>query len=246
MISSGATLLSLCVSLISVSKGDKVFEQPEDKTIFIKGQDIAVITERADLILEINLSKVRSDYFEVCEYSDVLQNASISGLVTNRFLDICLDYETRWYRTRDLFGLAPTDQDRLDTRGVFSTVTSFLLGGVSAAIWGDDHSTEAIDALKEDANMLHQAILSEDTKVAMNADHIEEIVRVMIRMAHAMGLEVICEGVETREQLDFLKSHNCDHAQGYYFSKPRTVAEITDVVLGIRNGTIDLMAGDAG
>jgi EAL domain-containing protein (putative c-di-GMP-specific phosphodiesterase class I) len=78
------------------------------------------------------------------------------------------------------------------------------------------------------------------------SDHDEEIVRVMIRMAHAMGLEVICEGVETREQLEFLKSHDCDHAQGYYFSKPRTVAEITDVVLGIRNGSIDLMAGDAG
>ena len=78
------------------------------------------------------------------------------------------------------------------------------------------------------------------------SEHYEEIVRVMIRMAHAMGLEVICEGVETRAQLEFLRTHECDHAQGYYFSKPRTVAEITDVVLGIRNGTIDLMAGEAG
>ncbi len=74
----------------------------------------------------------------------------------------------------------------------------------------------------------------------------EEIVRVMIRMAHAMGLEVICEGVETRAQLEFLQTHDCDHAQGYYFCKPRSVSEITDVVLGIRNGSIDLMAGDAG
>lgn len=78
------------------------------------------------------------------------------------------------------------------------------------------------------------------------AEHDEEIVRVMIRMAHAMGLEVICEGVETPEQLAFLQAHQCDYAQGYYFCKPRSVTEITDVVLGIRNGNIDLMAGDAG
>lgn len=44
------------------------------------------------------------------------------------------------------------------------------------------------------------------------SEHDEEIVRVMIRMAHAMGLEVICEGVETREQLDFLRDQDCDHA----------------------------------
>jgi diguanylate cyclase (GGDEF)-like protein/PAS domain S-box-containing protein len=74
----------------------------------------------------------------------------------------------------------------------------------------------------------------------------EEIVRVMIRMAHAMGLEVICEGVETRAQLDFLRDHDCDLAQGYYFCKPRSVTEITDVMLGIRNGTINLMEGEAG
>jgi diguanylate cyclase (GGDEF)-like protein/PAS domain S-box-containing protein len=78
------------------------------------------------------------------------------------------------------------------------------------------------------------------------AEHDEEIVRVMIRMAHAMGLEVICEGVETAEQLAFLQTHECDYAQGYYFCKPRSVTEITDVVLGIRNGSLDLMAGDAG
>lgn len=78
------------------------------------------------------------------------------------------------------------------------------------------------------------------------SEHDEEIVRVMIRMAHAMGLEVICEGVETREQLEFLRTHNCDLAQGYYFCKPRSVTEITAVMLGIRNGSIDLMAGEAG
>lgn len=74
----------------------------------------------------------------------------------------------------------------------------------------------------------------------------EEMVRVMIRMAHAMGLKVICEGVETKEQLDFLRKHDCDLVQGYYLSKPRSVKDITDLFIRERNGTINIIAGEAG
>jgi EAL domain-containing protein (putative c-di-GMP-specific phosphodiesterase class I) len=46
------------------------------------------------------------------------------------------------------------------------------------------------------------------------------IVRAIIDMAHTLGLKVIAEGVETRQQLDFLLERDCDEIQGYYFSKP--------------------------
>ena len=42
----------------------------------------------------------------------------------------------------------------------------------------------------------------------------------IISMAHRVGLMVVAEGVETEEQLDFLKKHHCDYAQGYYISMP--------------------------
>ncbi len=74
----------------------------------------------------------------------------------------------------------------------------------------------------------------------------EEIVRVMIRMAHAMGLRVICEGVETAEHLAFLREHDCDFCQGYYFSKPRTAESLTELLIGERDNTIDIMSGAAG
>ncbi len=46
------------------------------------------------------------------------------------------------------------------------------------------------------------------------------ITQAIIAMAHSLRLTVIAEGVETREQLNFLRSHGCDEMQGYYYSKP--------------------------
>jgi diguanylate cyclase (GGDEF)-like protein/PAS domain S-box-containing protein len=47
-----------------------------------------------------------------------------------------------------------------------------------------------------------------------------EIVKATIALAHALGMEIIAEGVETSEQLALLKELNCDAAQGYYYSRP--------------------------
>jgi len=46
------------------------------------------------------------------------------------------------------------------------------------------------------------------------------IVSAIISMAHNMGLKVVAEGVETAEQLEFLRERDCDAMQGYYFSAP--------------------------
>jgi EAL domain-containing protein (putative c-di-GMP-specific phosphodiesterase class I) len=47
------------------------------------------------------------------------------------------------------------------------------------------------------------------------------LVKAMIDLSHALGIEVIAEGVETAGQLERLREMGCDLAQGYYFSRPQ-------------------------
>jgi len=51
------------------------------------------------------------------------------------------------------------------------------------------------------------------------------IVKAIIQLGHNLQLSVIAEGVETVEQLEFLRNYDCDEAQGYLISKPVPAAE---------------------
>jgi diguanylate cyclase (GGDEF)-like protein/PAS domain S-box-containing protein len=60
------------------------------------------------------------------------------------------------------------------------------------------------------------------------------IVRAALGLARELGLGVIAEGVETKEQLELLRSWGCREAQGFYFSKPRPPQEITELRVGLQ------------
>ncbi|HXA43577.1 MAG TPA: EAL domain-containing protein [Candidatus Solibacter sp.] len=62
------------------------------------------------------------------------------------------------------------------------------------------------------------------------------IVAAVMGMAHALGLSVVAEGVETERQLSALRSLGCDEAQGYYFSRPVPASEV--------DALLDKPAGD--
>ncbi len=75
-----------------------------------------------------------------------------------------------------------------------------------------------VDALKIDQSFIRQiSTAGEDTA----------IVTAVIAMAKSLKLRVIAEGVESLEELNFLRVHLCDEAQGYYFSPPVTAHQFT-------------------
>ena len=54
----------------------------------------------------------------------------------------------------------------------------------------------------------------------------DDIVSAVIAMTHKLRIQVVAEGVETQEQVEFLSSVNCDFAQGYYFGRPMPLQEL--------------------
>ena len=52
----------------------------------------------------------------------------------------------------------------------------------------------------------------------------------IISMAHALGKEVVAEGVETSEQLEFLRERGCDHAQGFFLAHPMPAAQVSELL----------------
>jgi EAL domain-containing protein (putative c-di-GMP-specific phosphodiesterase class I) len=68
-------------------------------------------------------------------------------------------------------------------------------------------------------------------EVSVNADD-AAITTAIINMAKALNVDVLAEGVENIEQLDFLRAQNCFEIQGFYFSKPVSVEKVEDQLKG--------------
>ncbi len=76
-----------------------------------------------------------------------------------------------------------------------------------------------LDRLKIDRAFVQDIPEADDGVIAMS----------IVALSKAIGLKVLAEGVETREQLDFLKSIDCDEIQGYFFSRPVEAEKIASL-----------------
>ncbi|MGH8465893.1 MAG: EAL domain-containing protein, partial [Pseudomonas sp.] len=57
------------------------------------------------------------------------------------------------------------------------------------------------------------------------------IVKAIINLAHSLNMQVIGEGAETAEQVEFLCRNKCDQIQGYFFSKPVGFGELKQLLV---------------
>ena len=100
--------------------------------------------------------------------------------------------------------------DRLHDLGYDIEIDDFGSGYSSLGMLKDIHA----DVLKIDMIFLKETV---------NVDRSTTIIKNVISMSKELGMPVITEGVETKEQVDFLQIAGCDMFQGFYFAQPMTV-----------------------
>ena len=87
-----------------------------------------------------------------------------------------------------------------------------------------------IDIIKIDKIFMRHADLSENDKIILTS---------VINMAKQLNMIVLCEGVETESQVNFLKDAGCDIIQGYYYARPMCQSEFDEFIMS------DYLCGNA-
>jgi EAL domain-containing protein (putative c-di-GMP-specific phosphodiesterase class I) len=122
---------------------------------------------------------------------------------------------------------------RIKQRGVQISIDDFGTGYSSLAYL----RRFPIDKLKIDMAFIRDVTTNPDDAA---------IVLAIISMGHSLKLDVIAEGVETAAQLSYLRRHQCDQIQGYYFSRPLAPDQATALLLQDQGLTPPPDAGQAG
>jgi len=130
----------------------------------------------------------------------------------------CLDLELTESTIMDRLEETTLTLRRLKNMGAHISIDDFGTGYSSLMYL----KTFPIDTIKIDKSFVDHVVTDADDQAITHA---------IISMAHSLKLDVVAEGVETREQLDLLRSQNCDIIQGYLFSKPVPTDNITPFLL---------------
>ena len=160
----------------------------------------------SDLSVAVNLSPVQ---FKMSDLSQIVMSAlAQSGLAPQR---LELEITESVLLLNDESTLATLH--RLRKFGVRISMDDFGTGYSSLSYL----RSFPFDKIKIDGSFIRDLLANADTRT---------IIRAVIGLGNSLGMTTIGEGVETQEELDYLKREGCTEAQGYFFSQPKPASEV--------------------
>ena len=153
-------------------------------------------------------------------------NISVHSLHDAEFIEDVKRLSNHYNLSLDCLTLEITESDiMVDPIRAHETLDKLSAMGIKISIddFGTGYSSLSylkhlpVHELKIDRSFISEMIEDDDDAI---------IVKATIDMAHNLGLQVVAEGVENKETLEYLKSMKCDVAQGFLFSKPLHAHEL--------------------
>ena len=179
-----------------------VLEQVLEKIKFMKSKGYFEVSQ------SINLS--RSD-FDVCDIvEEICSRIDKAGVERSR-----INIEITESTLSDNFKFMRSQIERLKNLGFCVWMDDFGSGYSSL----DVLQRIPFDLLKFDMSFMHQLGKSKNSQIILTE---------LMRMAYSLGVDTICEGVETQEQVDFLHEIGCSKLQGFYYGRPIPVEQILE------------------
>lgn len=164
--------------------------------------------------------------------SELILSLNISAIQYKR-----PDFVSRLLQILKKYDVNPTDVELEITESVliddFMEITDRLVvlrkSGIRISLddFGTGYSSLSylkglpIDTLKIDKSFIDTVVSDNNTRIIMES---------IIYMVKKLGFETVAEGVETKEQFDYLKSIECDNIQGYFLGKPMPSYEIEELL----------------
>jgi len=218
------------------------WDLPERGLVF--PSDFIPIAEESNLILQLGdwvLNRVCEDYRywqrSLAAPDKVSLNLSLKQLQQQRFLEkmqatfrehsispTCLELEITETTLMDDAKHTIRLLNALYSMGLHLTIDDFGTGYSSLSAL----QQFPITTLKIDQSFVRDVAIDKDDAA---------IVTAIIHMGHALGLEVVAEGVESEKQLELLRKHGCDYVQGHLFGEPMTADALLQALLDQAEGS---------
>ena len=161
--------------------------------------------------IAVNVSGVQ---FRQANFLQIVKNALSESKLSPEYLDLELT-ESVIMENRDAF---MSLLDELQTMGVGLVIDDFGTGYSSLSYL----KRFPVNKIKIDRSFIKDLKANDDSTA---------IVQAIISMGQKLKLKIVAEGVETEEQLSFLRSQHCDEIQGYYFNKAADVFDCEQILL---------------
>src|SRR5580692_3120528 len=201
------------------------------------------LAEETSLIWEIGdwvMNRVCADYREwqgtVAQPGRIAINLSLRQLKQSNFIARCRSVFGKYGVSPTCFELEVTETTLMtDPKRTIGLLKELYAMGLHLAI--DDFGTgySSLSALQQfpiGTLKIDQSFVRDVAEDAGDAT----IVRTIIDMGRSLGLDVVAEGIESQQHLDFLREHHCQYGQGKLFSEPNTVDALLALLARQANG----------